>query len=141
MLASASAALILPALSEIEPEITVIPKVELEAKIQQKYYTAVEQQVLQHLNPKIPVSERFSRVLRPMPSQYYAAEIVKNGEDGMIEFRIVHMDRLIQENQKPTFVVTGQFNGGSGEVFLMDAASRKYVPAAAHPLIRKSPNT
>lgn len=141
-LASASAALVLPVLSENEQVKPLEAILDVEAKIQERYYTAVHQQVLEHINAKMPVSDRFSRVLRPMPMQYYASEIVSGGEDGMVDFRIVHFDRTIQDKQNGrTLVTTGQFNSKTGEVLLMDAITGKFVPAAQHSLILKRQNT
>lgn len=48
-----------------------------------------------------------------MPSPYYASEIVSKGEDGVIGFRIVHIDRLTQGKRNQTLFVAGQFNSGS----------------------------
>lgn len=141
-LASASAALVLPALSENEQVKPIEPIVEVEAKIQERFHTAVYQQVLEHINAKMPVADRFSRVLNPMPMQYYASEIVSRGEDGMVDFRIVHFDRSLRDKQNGRkLVTTGQFNSKTGEVLLMDAIKGEFVPAAQHPLILKRQNT
>lgn len=141
-LASASAALVVPVLSENEQIKPIAPIVNAEANTDSRCYAAVNQQVLAHLNPKVPVTERFSRVMRPMPMQYYATEIVGNSEGDTVDFRIVHFDRTIQDGQGgKTLVTTGQFNGKTTEVLLMDASTGKLVPAAKHPLICKRPNT
>lgn len=68
-LASVSTALILPAFSEDVFEKSVEPKVEIEAKVEENYHIAVEEQVLRYLNSKVPLLERFSRVLAQCPAR------------------------------------------------------------------------
>lgn len=138
-LASISVALILPALSDdpSQKQGAAQVKVRLDPKIEVKYFEAVQVQVLKHLNPKVPISQRFSRVLRPMPRQYYDSEIARSGKGGIVEFYIMHNDRMDPEKPLRTRFASGKFNSRTGEVFLLDSARGKYVLAEEHPQIRK----
>lgn len=134
-LASASIALTPPAISGEKLQIQAVAKPQI--KVPAKYYVAVQEKVLKHLNPKVPVSRRFSRTLRPMPSKYYDTEIVSHSKDGIVAFNVRHIDR--SDPKKPTTAVLtlGKYNSKTDEVFLVDAASGKYVPALEHPQISK----
>jgi hypothetical protein len=134
-LASASAALILPSISGERLQIQPVAKSKIE--VPAKYYAAVQNQVLQHLNPKVPIAQRFSRTLRPMSSKYYDSEIVSHSKDGITEFNVRHIDRSDPKKPKTAVFASGKFNSKTNEVFLVDAATGKYVPALEHPLIRK----
>ena len=110
-LASASVALIAPSISgeKILTQTAAKPAVKLEGKTASIYHTVVYNQVLQHLNPKVPLAQRFSRTLRPMPSKYYDSEIVRQGKDGVVLFNVRHVDR--SDPKKPTTAVFAGFLG------------------------------
>lgn len=139
-LVSASAVLIVPVLSENRTKISPEePKIELDEKQQIAYHAAIHEQVLRHFNKEVPIPNRFSRVLRPMPGQYYSSEIVSKSEDGIVEFNVVFIDRMKLGKQQPTVIANGQFKSETGEVLLKDKESGNYLPASEHPLINKKP--
>jgi hypothetical protein len=140
LLFSASAATIMPVISQD----TVKPVVKTEAQLlQERQHTcnvAIESQILDRLNPEISIASRYSRVRRPMPPQYYTAKIINENAEGIIEFQITHINRMIQE---PTQVVVakGTFNSKTGVLLLKDDASGEYVVASEHSLLKKKSNT
>ena len=137
---SASAVSILPVLSEDTVKPIAKNEAQLAQERQQACYVAIDSQILKHINPEISQADRFSRVLRPMPKQYYAHKIVSENAEGVIQFQITHINRMIA---KPTAVVvaTGTFNSESGELLLKDDPSGEFVVASEHPLIKKKTNT
>ena len=140
LLLSASAVSILPVLSEDESKPVAKTEMELKQERYAAYYVAIESQILKHINPEISQADRFSRVKRPMPAQYYAGSIVSENADGMIAFQINYIDRM---NVKPSSVVvaTGTYNSKNGELLLKDDQSGEFVVASAHPLLKKKTNT
>ncbi len=105
-------------------------------KAPRAFHQAIQVQVLQHINPKESLANRFSRALLPMPSKYYEVEIAGVDGGGNVEFRIVHVDTT---TKKPTLTpfTTGNYDHETGQVFLFDAAKGKRVPALEHPAIGK----
>jgi hypothetical protein len=140
LLLSASAVSILPVLSEDAARSVVKTEAQLAQERQQACYVAIESQILQHINPEVSRLDRFSRVKRPMPAQYYAGSNVSENAEGMIAFQINYIDRMAL---KPSSVIvaTGTYNSKNGELLLKDDQSGEFVVASAHPLLKKKTNT
>ena len=132
-LATASLALIPPTISG-ERQQAAAPA---DKELMTKFHVAVQAQVLGHLNPKPSLADRFSRTLRPMPSKYFDTQIVKTGDDGVVDFNVMKNDRTDPKAPKRTALTAGRFNGKTGEVFLFDGIKGKFVPAIEHPAIDK----
>lgn len=75
-----------------------------------------------------------------MPEQYYTHKIVSENAEGMIEFQIWHINRMIS-NPTQVVVATGTFNSKTGELLLKNHQSGKLVMASEHPLIKKNSDT
>lgn len=142
MLASASSALIHPVLSE-DGQRSQSAEVEagLKPELVVGFRNAVQNAVLAHLNAKVPLPDRFSRVLRPMPTQYYDCELVGIGDDDAVAFRLVHWDRSQPGKPVRTVITTGKCNHATGEVLLKASPDGGLVPAMRHPLLVGKPNT
>ena len=142
MLALASSALILPGLSEGAPGSGPAEvKVELKPEVLVSFRKVVEDKVLGHLNAKLSIFDRFSRVKRPMPIQYYECEVVGIDDEGVVAFRLVRWDRSKPGKPARDVISTGTCNHVTGEVLLKTAPERGSVPASRHPLLVRKPNT
>lgn len=140
-LVSVSAVLIMPVLSENRTKISPgKPQIELDEKLQIAYLAAIEEQVMRHLNQGVQFQNRFSRVLRPLPEQYYSSELVSKSEDGIVEFNLVLINRLKPVKPPYNVIARGKFKRETGEVLLKDQENGNYLPASEHPLINKKPN-
>ncbi len=140
LLLSASAATILPVVSEDVAKSVPKTEAQLLQEKQQACYVAINTQILRHINPEVSQANRFSRVLVHRPEKYFDYKIFGENVEGSIEFEIMHINRIIE---KPTQVVvaTGRFNSKTGELLLKDDASGQYVVASEHPLLKKKTNT
>jgi hypothetical protein len=164
LLFSASAVTIVPVISQDTGKPIVKTEAQLLQERQHTCYVAIESQILDRLNPEISIASRYSRVRHPMPPQYYAAKISGENKEGIIEFQITHINRMIKE---PTQVVLangtvsrgtsalrlkddargeivepiqvvvakGAFNSKTGVLLLRDDASGEYVVASEHSLL------
>jgi hypothetical protein len=130
----------MPVVSEDAAKSDVKTEAQLAQERQQACYVAIESQILRHINPEVSQASRFSRVIRPMPTEYYAHKIASENTGRVIEFQIVHINRMIVP---PTQAVeaTGTFDSDNGELLLKDERGEKFVPASEHPLLKKKPNT
>jgi hypothetical protein len=140
LLLSASALSILPVASQDAAKPITKTDAQLTQERHQACYVAIQSQILQHINPQVSRANRFSRVLRPMPEQYYTHKIVSENAEGMIEFQIWHINRMIS-NPTQVVVATGTFNSKTGELLLKNHQSGKLVMASEHPLIKKNSDT
>ena len=136
LLLSASAATILPVVSEDASQSVVKTEAQLKQERQHACYVAIESQILSHINPEVSGADRFSRVMRPMPAQYYTATITGENAEGIMEFQITHINRVIQKSTQ-VVVATGSFNSKTGKLMLKDDQSGEFVAASEHPLIKK----
>ena len=75
-----------------------------------------------------------------MPPQYYTHKIVSENAAGMIEFQIIHINRMIS-NPTQVVVATGTFNSKTGELLLKNNHSGESMMASEHPLIKKNSDT
>ena len=140
LLLSASALSILPVVSQDAEKQAPKTEAQLKQARQQACYVAVQSQILQHINPEVSQANRFSRVMRPMPEQYYTQKIVSENAEGMIEFEIIHINRMVL-NTTQVVVATGTFNSKTGELFLKNNQNGESVMASEHPLIKKNSDT
>ena len=106
-----------------------------------KFHQAVNAQVLEHLNPKISLADRFSRRIAPRSGIYYHAEIAGSPKGKIIEFKVVRNDHTNPKELKREVFANGRFNSNTGEVALFDEAKGTFVPAPEHPSIRKGGTT
>lgn len=140
LLLSASAITILPVVSQDAATQITKTDAQLAQERQQACYVAIQSQILRHINPEVSQANRFSRVIRPMPTEYYAHKIVSENAEGMIEFQITHINRMVAK-PTPVAVATGTFNSKTGELLLKNDQSGESVAAAEHPLLKKKSNT
>lgn len=105
---------------------------EIPAKMRSIFYVAVHEQVLQHLNGKVSIADRFSRTLRPMPSRYYEAELVTNGKKAMM-FNLILNDRSNPQKPVREISAVGKYYPATKEIRLYDKGVE--LPAKAHPLL------
>lgn len=140
LLLSASALSILPAASQDAAKPITKTDAQLTQERHQACYVAIQSQILQHINPEVSQVDRFSRVMRPMPAQYYTHKIVSENAEGIIAFEIIHTNRMIS-NPTQVVVATGTFNSKTGELLLKNNQSGVSVMASEHPLIKKNSDT
>jgi hypothetical protein len=140
LLLSASTVSILPVASQDAAKPITKTDAQLAQERQQACYVAIQSQILQHINPEVSRADRFSRVLRPMPAQYYTHKIVSENAEGMIAFEIIHINRMIT-NPTQVVVATGTFNSKTGELLLKNNHSGESMMASEHPLIKKNSDT
>jgi hypothetical protein len=140
LLLSASAVSIVPVISQDAVKPATKTEAQLLQEKQQACYLAVESQILRYINPEVSRADRFSRVLRPQPMEYYTHKIFSENAEGMIEFQIIHINRMITT---PTQVVvaTGTFESKTGALLLKNEQSGESVIAAEHPLLKKKSST
>ncbi len=140
LLLSASALSILPVVSQDAAKPITKTDAQLTQERHQACYVAIQSQILQHINPEVSQANRFSRVLRPMPPQYYTHKIVSENTDGIIAFEIIHINRM-NPSPTPVVVATGTFNSKTSELLLKNNQSGESVMASEHPLIKKNSDT
>ena len=140
LLLSASALSILPVASQDAAKPITKTDAQLTQERQQACSVAIQSQILQHINPEVSRADRFSRVMRPMPAQYYTYKIGSDDAAGMIAFEIIHINRMIS-NPTQVVVATGTFNSKTGELLLKNNQSGESVMASEHPLIKKNSDT
>ena len=139
LLLSVSTLSIFPITAGEKPQATQKTKKQIQQEHSNACYHAVRLQVLRHLNPTVPTYNRFSRVVRPMPPQYYDMAVKSHGEDGTVSFEILHFNRLVKTSKPQRNVVaTGTFQSKNGTVFLVDKNTGKLIAAAEHPLVKNS---
>lgn len=99
-------------------------------------YQLVHQQVLVHLNPQSSILNRFSRVMRPAPMQYYDVVVNPEMKDEIVHYEITFFDRRVMGKKSPKLVVAkGTYNSKSNQLFLFDEETEKMVPVAEHRLV------
>ncbi len=107
---------------------------------QQACYVAIESQILRHINPEVSQADRFSRVMRPMPAEYYVAKIVSETAEGMMEFQVTHINRVLEKSTQ-VVAATGSYNSKTGELLLKNDQTGGFAVASEHPLLKKKSNT
>jgi len=140
LLLSASALSILPVVSQDAAKPITKTDAQLTQERQQACYVAIQSQILRHINPEVSQANRFSRVLRPMPPQYYTHKIGSEDAEGMIAFEIIHINRMIS-NTTQVVVATGTFNSKTSELLLKNHQNGESLNASEHPLIKKKSDT
>lgn len=140
LLLSASALSILPVVSQDAEKQVAKTEAQLKQARQQACYVAIQSQILQHINPELSRADRFSRVMRPMPQQYYTHQIVSEDAEGMIQYEIIHINRMTL-NPTQVVVATGTFNSKTGLLLLKNQHNGESVMASEHPLIKKDSDT
>jgi hypothetical protein len=140
LLLAVSAATILPVVSEDTAKSVVKTEAQLAQERQHACYVAIESQILSHINPEVSTADRFSRVMRPMPDEYYVASLTGENTEGVIGFQITHINRIIQKSGT-NVAATGSYNSKTGELLLKNDHSGEFVPASQHPLLNKKTNT
>ncbi len=133
LLLSAGALVILPVASQEKP----IPNL---AENRAAFHTAIQNRILNHINPQVLQADRFSRVLRPMPAAFHYAKIVSENADGVIEFQIFHINRMVEKTTEVR-VATGSYAGKNGELMLKDDENDKWIPPTEHPLLKRKLST
>ena len=113
------------------------PAVEIPRDTLVKFHTAVNAQVLEHLNPKLSLADRFSRRIAPRSGIHFHAEIAGAPEGEIIPFKVMRNDLTNPKERKSETFATGRFNSETGEVALFDEGKGAFVPAPEHPSIGK----
>ena len=96
----------------------------------------VESKILSRLNIGTPLANRYSRVIRPMPPQYYEMAMASHTKDGEIAFEIIHVNRMVKDPKgQKKVVATGRYESKTAELFLIDKKTGKAILPEKHELL------